>query len=174
MGQTAPKHGRFSGPPASVETKGAKDQLERPQPISSQQLQAYKFFDHLTLTYTPFNTHFISRTKSEPNYPCRFSFTFHYLHRTLRAKICSYFAMAVDTWAANFTAPFEVDKLLEVRMSGMKKMPGLNVNTGIDKKICDGPMKIGKLGLEGDWHDLTFHGGPDKAILGCKSALHRR
>lgn len=77
--------------------------------------------------------------------------------------------MVVDTWAADFATPFEVDKLLEVRTSGMKKMPGLNVDSGIDKNICGRPMRIGKLGLEGDWHDLTFHGGPDKAILGCKS-----
>lgn len=67
-----------------------------------------------------------------------------------------------------FAAPFEVDKLLEVRTSRMKKMPGINVESGIDKTICPGPMKIGKLGLEGDEHDLTFHGGPDKAILGCE------
>ncbi|KAG5982774.1 hypothetical protein E4U55_001380 [Claviceps digitariae] len=78
--------------------------------------------------------------------------------------------MAVETWAADFAAPFEVDTLLEVRVSGMKKMPGLNVPTGIDKKLVDHPIKISKLGLEGDWHDLTFHGGPDKAILGyCSS-----
>ncbi|GAB0137071.1 hypothetical protein EsDP_00005354 [Epichloe bromicola] len=78
--------------------------------------------------------------------------------------------MAVETWAADFTTSFEVDKLLEVRLSGRKKMPGLNIETGIDKKIVHHPMKIHKLGLEGDWHDLTFHGGPDKAILGyCSS-----
>ena len=68
----------------------------------------------------------------------------------------------------DFAAPFTVDKLIEVRTSGMKKMPGLNVESGIDKKVCGRPMKISKLGLEGDEHDLTFHGGPDKAILGCK------
>jgi MOSC domain-containing protein YiiM len=76
--------------------------------------------------------------------------------------------MAVESWAADCVAPFEVDKLLEVRTSGRKKMPGVNVDTGIDKTICSGAMKIDKLGLEGDWHDLTFHGGPDKAVLGCK------
>lgn len=80
--------------------------------------------------------------------------------------------MTVDTWAADLATPFEVDRLLEVRTSGMKKMPGLNIDTGIDKKICHTPMRINKLGLEGDWHDLTFHGGPDKAILGCKSSIH--
>lgn len=51
----------------------------------------------------------------------------------------------------------------------MKKMPNLNVLSGIDKKICGHPMKVNKLGLEGDEHDPTFHGGPDKAILGCKA-----
>lgn len=68
----------------------------------------------------------------------------------------------------DFSAPFEADKLLEVRTSRMKKMPGLNVTSGIDKALCLEPMKIGKLGLEGDEHDLTFHGGLDKAILGCR------
>ncbi|KID91267.1 Amphiphysin-like protein [Metarhizium guizhouense ARSEF 977] len=78
--------------------------------------------------------------------------------------------MTVDTWAADLATPFEVDRLLEVRISGMKKMPGLNIDTGIDKKTCHTPVRINKLGLEGDWHDSTFHGGPDKAILGyCSS-----
>ncbi|KAG5928609.1 hypothetical protein E4U42_000323 [Claviceps africana] len=78
--------------------------------------------------------------------------------------------MAAETWATDFAAPFEVDTLLEVRVSGMNKMPGLNVPTGIDKKPVDRPVKVNKMGLEGDWHDLTFHGGPDKAILGyCSS-----
>ncbi|KAJ4185420.1 hypothetical protein NW755_008416 [Fusarium falciforme] len=66
--------------------------------------------------------------------------------------------------------PFGVDRLLEIRTSRMKKMPGLEVMSGIDKKMCLGPMKVSKLGLEGDEHDPTFHGGPDKAILGyCSS-----
>ncbi|UNI15746.1 hypothetical protein JDV02_002252 [Purpureocillium takamizusanense] len=70
----------------------------------------------------------------------------------------------------SLTDPFEVDTLLEIRTSAMKKMAGLNVQSGIDKKLCPGPMKVGKLGLEGDEHDPTFHGGPDKAILGyCSS-----
>ncbi|KJZ78251.1 hypothetical protein HIM_02289 [Hirsutella minnesotensis 3608] len=66
--------------------------------------------------------------------------------------------------------PFEEDTILEVRVSRMKKMPGLSIESGIDKKLCSGPMKITKIGLEGDEHDLTFHGGPDKCILGyCSS-----
>jgi MOSC domain-containing protein YiiM len=65
-------------------------------------------------------------------------------------------------------SPFSTDTLLEIRTSGKKQMPGLNVYSGIDKTLCDGPMRVDKLGLEGDWHDLTFHGGPDKAILGCE------
>ncbi|KAG5936030.1 hypothetical protein E4U53_000301 [Claviceps sorghi] len=78
--------------------------------------------------------------------------------------------MAAETWATDLAAPFEVDTLVEIRVSGMKKMPGLDVPTGIDKKPVDRPIKINKLGLEGDWHDLTFHGGLDKAILGyCSS-----
>lgn len=67
-----------------------------------------------------------------------------------------------------FATPFEADTLLEIRTSGMKLMPGLTITSGIDKELCDRPMKLGKLGLEGDEHDPTFHGGPDKAILGCE------
>lgn len=68
----------------------------------------------------------------------------------------------------DFNAPFVSDTLLEIRTSRMKLMPGLTVTSGIDKQLRDGPMKIDKVGMEGDEHDLTFHGGPDKAILGCE------
>lgn len=73
------------------------------------------------------------------------------------------------TSSLDFASPFQEDSLLEIRVSHMKKMPGLDVMSGIDKTICDMPMRISKLGLDGDEHDPTFHGGPDKAILGCKS-----
>ncbi|KAI0596327.1 pyruvate kinase-like protein [Biscogniauxia sp. FL1348] len=67
-------------------------------------------------------------------------------------------------------APFERDIILEVRTSKMKKMPGLNIQTGIDKNLRDGRIPVSMLGLEGDEHDLTFHGGRDKAIHGyCSS-----
>jgi MOSC domain-containing protein YiiM len=65
-------------------------------------------------------------------------------------------------------ATFESDSLLELRTGRMKKLQGLEVLSGIDKGLCSGPMKITKLGLEGDEHDPVFHGGPDKAILGCE------
>ncbi|KAM3435836.1 hypothetical protein MY4824_004683 [Beauveria thailandica] len=66
----------------------------------------------------------------------------------------------------DWASPFQTDKLLEIRSSGKKKLPGINAMSGIDKQILPYPVKVGKLGIEGDWHDLTFHGGPDKAILG--------
>jgi MOSC domain-containing protein YiiM len=69
---------------------------------------------------------------------------------------------------AELASPFQEDKLLEVRVSRMKKMRGVDVMSGIDKTLHDSPIRITKLGLEGDEHDLTFHGGPDKAVLGCK------
>ena len=73
--------------------------------------------------------------------------------------------MAIEV---DLAAPFQSDRLLEIRTSRMKQMPGLDVMSGIDKLQRQGPMKITKLGLEGDEHDPTFHGGVDKAILGCK------
>ncbi|KAK3402836.1 pyruvate kinase-like protein [Sordaria brevicollis] len=67
-------------------------------------------------------------------------------------------------------APFERDTILEVRASKMKKMRGLNVMSGIDKTIIDGPVYVGRTGLEGDESDPTFHGGIDKAVHGyCSS-----
>ncbi|KAM0248650.1 hypothetical protein ACHAQJ_009393 [Trichoderma viride] len=75
-----------------------------------------------------------------------------------------------DSYMENLAAPFEADRLIELRTSGMKRMPGLTVMSGIDKQLRTVSMKIDKLGLEGDEHDLTFHGGLDKAILGyCSS-----
>lgn len=67
----------------------------------------------------------------------------------------------------DLAAPFEADRLIEIRTSGMKRMPGLAIMSGIDKELRTVSMKVDKLGLEGDEHDLTFHGGVDKAILGC-------
>ncbi|OLN85934.1 putative dioxygenase subunit beta YeaX [Colletotrichum chlorophyti] len=69
----------------------------------------------------------------------------------------------VDLWS-----PFTVDTLLEVRTSTMKKMPGLEVESGIDKGLREGPVRVSHLGLEADEHDPTFHGGPDKAIHGYR------
>ncbi|CCC09030.1 unnamed protein product [Sordaria macrospora k-hell] len=67
-------------------------------------------------------------------------------------------------------APFERDTILEVRASKMKKMKGLEVMSGIDKTIIDGPVYVGRAGLEGDESDPTFHGGIDKAVHGyCSS-----
>jgi len=63
---------------------------------------------------------------------------------------------------------FASDTILEVRTSRMKTMPGLTIESGIDKTIRNGAVQVSKLGIDGDEHDPTFHGGVDKAILGCK------
>jgi len=60
------------------------------------------------------------------------------------------------------------DIILEVRTGKMKPMPGLKVLSGIDKGVVEGPVHVNELGMEGDEHDLTFHGGVDKALHGCK------
>lgn len=69
----------------------------------------------------------------------------------------------VDLWA-----PCTSDTILEIRSGKLKKYKGLKIESGIDKTILDGPVHVGKLGIDGDEHDLTFHGGPDKAIHGCE------
>lgn len=55
----------------------------------------------------------------------------------------------------------------------MKKMKGLNIESGIDKSLHEGQVYIGKLGIVGDQHDYTFHGGSDKAVHGCKSSVRQ-
>jgi hypothetical protein len=65
-------------------------------------------------------------------------------------------------------APFTSDRILEVRSGKLKKYKGLNIESGIDKLLLNGPVHVGRLGIDGDEHDLTFHGGPDKAIHGCE------
>ncbi|KAJ2993148.1 hypothetical protein NUW58_g1932 [Xylaria curta] len=55
-------------------------------------------------------------------------------------------------------APFERDIILEVRTSTMKTMPGLTIQTGIDKQVRTGKVPVTFLGLDADEHDLTFHG----------------
>ncbi|ORY68665.1 MOSC domain-containing protein [Pseudomassariella vexata] len=65
-------------------------------------------------------------------------------------------------------APFERDVILEVRTSRMKIMLGLAIQSGIDKEIRSGKVFVTKTGIEEDEHDLTFHGGVDKAIHGCE------
>lgn len=60
------------------------------------------------------------------------------------------------------------DIIQEVRLGKMKLMSGLKIRSGIDKQRVDGPVHVGVGGIEGDEHDYTFHGGPDKAIHGCE------
>ncbi|XXH04292.1 hypothetical protein Hte_010706 [Hypoxylon texense] len=63
-------------------------------------------------------------------------------------------------------APVERDIVLEIRTSKMKTMPGLKIETGIDKRIRSGRIPVSLIGLDADEHDLVFHGGKDKAIHG--------
>jgi MOSC domain-containing protein YiiM len=74
----------------------------------------------------------------------------------------------VDLWA-----PCTSDVILELRTGKMKKMEGLEVDSGIDKTTREGPVFLSFMGLNADEHDPTFHGGIDKAVHGCKvSSLH--
>lgn len=70
--------------------------------------------------------------------------------------------------AVDLREPFTSDIILEVRIGKMKPLPGSAVESGIDKALCHGPVRVTKTGLEGDEHDPTFHGGVDKAVHGCK------
>ncbi|KAF4556552.1 MOSC domain-containing protein 2 [Elsinoe fawcettii] len=53
-------------------------------------------------------------------------------------------------------------KLVEVRTSKLKRLGP--VLSGIDKQLRQGQLPVSLLGLPDDEHDLTFHGGIDKAV----------
>lgn len=50
----------------------------------------------------------------------------------------------------------------EIRTSKLRQFGP--VFSGIDKQLQDGQLYVSKLGLPDDEHDLTFHGGVDKAL----------
>jgi MOSC domain-containing protein YiiM len=64
-----------------------------------------------------------------------------------------------DLWA-----PWQKATLIQVRTSKMAKMRGLNIYTGIYKMPRTTRVFCSSIGLESDEHDLTFHGGVDKAV----------
>jgi MOSC domain-containing protein YiiM len=71
--------------------------------------------------------------------------------------------------ALDLCAPFTSDRLLEVRIGKLKALKGLSIESGIDKTLCCGPVRVTEMGIEGDEHDYTFHGGREKAIHGCEA-----
>jgi MOSC domain-containing protein YiiM len=64
----------------------------------------------------------------------------------------------------NLDVPFQKDTLRQLRTSKMKQMRNLSITTGIYKEPRDGRVFCSFTGLESDEHDLTFHGGVDKAV----------
>lgn len=66
---------------------------------------------------------------------------------------------------ANPPIPIPAPTLLQqVRTGKLKQYGDLTIPTGIYKDVRSGSLHIDKVGLPEDEHDLTFHGGPDKAI----------
>lgn len=53
----------------------------------------------------------------------------------------------------------------------MQLMEGLSILSGINKDIVTGQVTVSMSGIVDDEHDPVFHGGPDKAILGCSFLL---
>ncbi len=47
------------------------------------------------------------------------------------------------------------DTVLEVRSGRLKKLKGLNVESGIDKSICEGAVNVSTGGIVEDEHDYT-------------------
>jgi MOSC domain-containing protein YiiM len=65
----------------------------------------------------------------------------------------------LDLWA-----PWQNATLLQIRTSKMKQMRDLSIFTGIYKEPRNSRVFCSSTGLESDEHDLTFHGGVDKAV----------
>ncbi|TLS24105.1 hypothetical protein PpBr36_08366 [Pyricularia pennisetigena] len=64
----------------------------------------------------------------------------------------------------DLNSPVTEDEVLEVRSGKLRSFDGINVMTGIFKTTHDGSVTVTEMGIQGDEHDYTFHGGPDKAI----------
>ena len=61
-------------------------------------------------------------------------------------------------------APWQNATLIQLRTSRMKQMRDLTIYTGIYKQPRTERVFCSSTGLESDEHDLTFHGGVDKAV----------
>lgn len=55
-------------------------------------------------------------------------------------------------------------KLVQLRTGKLKPLGELSILSGIDKAERFDRVRVAKLGLTDDEHDLTFHGGIDKAV----------
>ncbi|KAE8452735.1 hypothetical protein EG329_013007 [Mollisiaceae sp. DMI_Dod_QoI] len=64
----------------------------------------------------------------------------------------------------DLNAPWHEDILLQMRTSKMKPMLNLAITTGIYKEPRPERVFCSSTGLDADEHDLTFHGGIDKAV----------
>ncbi|KAI6377851.1 hypothetical protein MCOR25_002373 [Pyricularia grisea] len=73
--------------------------------------------------------------------------------------------MVVDVETGfDLNLPVTEDEVLEVRSGKLRSFDGINVMTGIFKTTHDGSVTVTEMGIQGDEHDYTFHGGVDKAI----------
>ncbi|KAL5872206.1 hypothetical protein ACKVWC_007838 [Pyricularia oryzae] len=73
--------------------------------------------------------------------------------------------MGVDTETGfDLSSPVTEDEVLEVRSGKLRNFDGTNVMTGIYKTTHDDSVTVTEMGIQGDEHDYTFHGGTDKAV----------
>src|ERR1700753_3233610 len=61
--------------------------------------------------------------------------------------------------------PWQEGQLLQVRTGRIKPVFGPNMTSAIYKNPRSGPVKVTKLGCEGDEHAYELHGGVEKALL---------
>ena len=64
----------------------------------------------------------------------------------------------------DLSTPFTSIKITQLRTSKMQQMRNLDIQTGIYKTPRTEQVFCSLTGLQDDEHDLTFHGGPDKAV----------
>src|SRR4051794_3148377 len=70
-----------------------------------------------------------------------------------------------DSDSINSVSSWNQQILLQVRVGQIKPVFGPGIKSAIYKSSISGPVKVSKLGCEGDEHGYEFHGGPDKAFL---------
>lgn len=88
------------------------------------------------------------------------------LLRCLNYSFCYHTFMAISqNTSSELDLPWHSETISEVRTGKIKPLSGLPDTSAIFKNPRQGPIKLGKLGLEGDQQAYEFSGGPDRALL---------
>lgn len=73
--------------------------------------------------------------------------------------------MAIHNEILLLDDPFTEEAILQVRTGKVKTVFGISLQSAIYKTARKQPVKVTKLGIEGDEQAFHLHGGPEKALM---------